>query len=195
MSEIPTSDSIGDSDDANIMFCVVSWSRPITCTRMQMKIKLLQGVHSSDIIASLLVKMSEASHVWLIQRCLSDQVFGGCCSELIKFRKAHPLLGRSDFLRPTDITWHEDNWDNSDSRYLAFTLHDLGQGGGDLYVAFNAHTFAIDAHLPRAPEGKTWRRVVDTNLQAPKDITPGGNKGVDPVYSVHPFSSILLVAK
>ncbi|DBB13019.1 hypothetical protein WJX82_006993 [Trebouxia sp. C0006] len=116
-------------------------------------------------------------------------------SEMIKFRKAHPLLGRSDFLRPNDITWHEDNWDNSDSRYLAFTLHDLGQGGGDLYVAFNAHTFAIDAHLPRAPEGQTWRRVVDTNLQAPKDITPGGNKGVDPVYSVQPFSSILLVAK
>ncbi len=139
--------------------------------------------------------MSEASHVWVIQRCLSDQVFCGCCSELIKFRKAHPLLGRSEFLRPNDITWHEDNWDNSDSRYLAFTLHDLGQGGGDLYVAFNAHTFAIDAHLPRAPEGKTWRRVVDTNLQAPKDITPGGNKGVDPVYSVQPFASILLVAK
>lgn len=117
------------------------------------------------------------------------------CSELIKFRKAHPLLGRSEFLGPNDITWHEDNWDNTESRYLAFTLHDLGQGGGDLYVAFNAHTFAIDAHLPRAPDGKTWRRVVDTNLVAPKDITPGGNKGVDPVYNVQPFSAILLMAK
>ena len=118
-----------------------------------------------------------------------------CCSEIIKFRKGHPLLGRSDFLTPNDITWHEDNWDNADSRYLAFTLHDLGQGGGDLYVAFNAHTFPIDAHLPAAPQGKTWRRVVDTNLQPPKDITPGGNKGVDAVYSVQPFSSILLVTK
>ncbi|KAL3138098.1 Isoamylase 3, chloroplastic [Trebouxia sp. C0009 RCD-2024] len=116
-------------------------------------------------------------------------------SEIIKFRKGHPLLGRTDFLRPNDITWHEDNWDNTDSRYLAFTLHDLGQGGGDLYVAFNAHTFPIDAHLPAAPEGKTWRRVVDTNLQPPKDITPAGNKGVDPVYGIQPFSSILLVAK
>ena len=114
---------------------------------------------------------------------------------MIKFRKAHPLLGRSDFLKSSDITWHEDNWDNTDSRYLAFTLHDQGQGGGDLYVAFNAHTFAIDAHLPKAPEGKSWRRVVDTNLQSPKDITPGGNRGVDPVYSVQPFASILLVAK
>lgn len=116
-------------------------------------------------------------------------------SELIKFRKEHPLLGRSEFLRPNDITWHEDNWGNTESRFLAFTLHDLGQGGGDLYVVFNAHTYPIDAHLPRAPEGKTWRRVVDTNLQSPKDFTPGGNKGVDQVYSVQPFSSILLVAK
>jgi len=154
-------------------------------------------VHSSDSVASLLRTPTCVKHLLsgTVNKHLSDRVICGCCSELIKFRKAHPLLGRSDFLRPNDITWHEDNWDNSDSRYLAFTLHDLGQGGGDLYVAFNAHTFAIDAHLPRAPEGKTWRRVVDTNLQAPKDITPGGNKGVDPVYSVQPFSSILLVAK
>lgn len=105
------------------------------------------------------------------------------------------MLGRADFLKPNEITWHEDNWDNPDSRYLAFTLHDVGRGGGDLYCAFNAHTYQIDAHLPTPPQGKSWRRVVDTNLQPPKDITPGGNKGVDPVYSVQPFSSILLVAK
>jgi isoamylase len=38
-------------------------------------------------------------------------------------------------------------------------------------------------------------RIVDTNLAPPKDFTVGGNKGVDAVYTLAPFSSILLVAK
>ena len=46
------------------------------------------------------------------------------CSGLIKFRRQHPLLGRPDFLVPEDITWHEDNWENPESKFLAFSLHD-----------------------------------------------------------------------
>ena len=60
---------------------------------------------------------------------------------LVKFRKSHPLLGRAEFLNDNDITWHEDNWDNPDSLFLAYQLHDCGQGGGDLYIAFNQHDF------------------------------------------------------
>jgi hypothetical protein len=45
-------------------------------------------------------------------------------SGLIKFRRGHALLGRPDFLAPQDITWHEDNWDNPESKFLAFSLHD-----------------------------------------------------------------------
>lgn len=46
--------------------------------------------------------------------------------------------------RPRDITWHEDNWDNPDSRFLAWTLHDSKEGGaGDVYIAFNAHGFQV----------------------------------------------------
>jgi isoamylase len=60
-------------------------------------------------------------------------------SGLVKFRVQHPLLGRAEFLTDDDVTWHEDNWDNPESRFLAFTLHDRGQGGGDLYIAFNSH--------------------------------------------------------
>ncbi|KAK9829065.1 hypothetical protein WJX72_003715 [[Myrmecia] bisecta] len=116
-------------------------------------------------------------------------------SGLIKFRRQHPLLGRPDFLTAQDITWHEDNWDNPESKFLAFSLHDRGQGGGDLYAAFNAHTYAITVTLPACPAGKKWSRVVDSNLPPPSDFTPGGNKGVDPTYTVAPFSSILLMAK
>ena len=45
-------------------------------------------------------------------------------SGLIKFRRAHALLGRAEFLAPADITWHEDHWDNPESKFLAFSLHD-----------------------------------------------------------------------
>lgn len=47
----------------------------------------------------------------------------------------------------------------------------------------------------RPPRGRNGSRLVDTNLQPPRDFTPGGNKGVDDAYSVAPFSSILLLAK
>lgn len=43
-----------------------------------------------------------------------------------------------------------------------------GQGGGDIYVAFNAHHFAVQADLPPPMEGHQWARLVDTNLVPPK---------------------------
>jgi isoamylase len=116
---------------------------------------------------------------------------GGLC----KFRVAHPLLGRGEFLNDQDVTWHEDNWDNAESRFLAFTLHDKGQGGGDLYIALNAHEFYVDAPLPPPPGGKTWHRVVDTNLPSPSDFTPAGESGCGARYNVAPRASVMLVAK
>ncbi len=49
--------------------------------------------------------------------------------------------------------------------------------------------------LPPPPPGRKWCRLVDTNLPPPKDFTPGGNSGVDGVYGVQAFSSIVLIAK
>lgn len=46
------------------------------------------------------------------------------CSSMIKFRRSCPLLGRTTFLTDEDITWHEHNWDDNESRFLAFTYHD-----------------------------------------------------------------------
>ena len=116
-------------------------------------------------------------------------------SGMIKFRVAHPLLGRAEFLTDADVTWHEDNWDNPESRFLAFTLHDRGQGGGDLYCAFNAHEFYVDAALPPPPGGKSWHRVVDTNLPSPADFTPEGEPGCGARYNVAPRGAVLLIAK
>lgn len=68
-------------------------------------------------------------------------------------------------------------------------------GFGDLYFAFNAHHFEVRADLPPPRPGCKWCRVVDTNLAAPKDFTPGGNAGVEPSYGVAPHSAIMLLAK
>jgi isoamylase len=45
-------------------------------------------------------------------------------SEVIKFRRECPLLGRAEFLGAEDVTWHENRWDDPESRFLAYTLHD-----------------------------------------------------------------------
>ena len=52
--------------------------------------------------------------------------------------------------RPQDITWHEADWSNPESRFLAFTLHDRGQGCGDVYAAFNAHHFQVRGRRRRS---------------------------------------------
>lgn len=43
------------------------------------------------------------------------------------------------------VTWHEAHWDDLESRFLAFTLHDPSGGGSDLYAAFNAHGSPVGA--------------------------------------------------
>eukprot|EP00271_Cylindrocystis_brebissonii_P008495 TRINITY_DN22865_c0_g1_i1.p1 TRINITY_DN22865_c0_g1~~TRINITY_DN22865_c0_g1_i1.p1 ORF type:complete len:905 (-),score=151.06 TRINITY_DN22865_c0_g1_i1:636-3305(-) len=115
-------------------------------------------------------------------------------SNMNHFRRSHPLLGRESFLTDGDVTWHEDNWLNPESRFLAFTLHDRGQGGGSLYTAFNAHSYAVAAGLPTPPSGTSWHRLVDTNLPAPADFE-GGETRIDGNYLVAPFSALVLVAK
>ena len=89
--------------------------------------------------------------------------------------------------------WPENNWDDESSRFLAFTIK--GNGGSDIYVAFNCHGHKVDAYLSPAPSGQKWCRLVDTNLSYPKDFTVGGNAGVDPCYGMEGFSSIVLIAK
>jgi isoamylase len=126
-------------------------------------------------------------------------------SELLRWRQgpARALFaGRPDFLGPGDITWHEGNWGDAESRFLAWTLHDPTGGGGaggggcgDVYVAFNAHPFLVDAPLP-GPAGR-WARLVDTALPSPRDFTPGGNPGgvTTASYGVQGHSCVVLVAR
>ncbi|KAK3030189.1 hypothetical protein RJ639_039666 [Escallonia herrerae] len=114
-------------------------------------------------------------------------------SEMIKFRKCCRALRRESFLGKNDVTWHEDNWDNYESKFLAFTLHD--NNGGDIYIAFNAHDYFVKVAMPSPPQNRHWYRVVDTNLKSPEDFVPEGVPGIGGAYSVAPYSSILLEAK
>ncbi len=43
--------------------------------------------------------------------------------------------------RSSDIIWHENNWEDTESRFLALTIK--GKGGPDIYAAFNAHSFQV----------------------------------------------------
>lgn len=91
-------------------------------------------------------------------------------STLIKIRKSHPELMRTQYVTDRDIQWHGEqpnapDWSDS-SRLVAFTLSN-NQGGG-LYVAFNT------AHVPRLLSlprwgGRVWQPLVDTSKLAPFD--------------------------
>jgi len=114
-------------------------------------------------------------------------------SEMIKFRHSRPVFGRENFIGKSEVTWHEDNWDNTESKFLAFTLHD--GNGGDVYLAFNAHDYFVKVGIPSLPQKRQWFRVVDTNLESPDDFVLEGVPGIGNMYSVAPYSSILLEAK
>jgi len=125
-----------------------------------------------------------------------EAAFKRFTAELTKFRTAHPLLGRPDFMGEGDITFFEDNWDNAGSHYLAFRLNGCNgtPGRGDLFFAFNAHGFEIPTPLPPLPGGKQWHRVVDTNLGPGKDFSSPARALDNGVYGVAGFSAIMLEA-
>jgi isoamylase len=65
-------------------------------------------------------------------------------------------------------------------------------------MAFNAWMETLHFRIPPAPQGRPWRRVVDTALASPLDIV-GPNEGprveVGATYPVVPFSTVVLIAE
>ena len=51
-------------------------------------------------------------------------------------------------------------------------------------MALNAHHFAVDAGLPEPAGGHKWARLVDTNLEPPKDFTPGAHAELSAVSAL-----------
>lgn len=117
---------------------------------------------------------------------------------MIKFRKANPLLGRKEWLDDRKCIWHEDNWDNEESKFIAFTLvDDISGNNEDLYIAFNAHEYMVQASLPKIEDGMSWHRIVDTNLTSPGDFDFKGSQriGSEGIYNISEWGAVILQKK
>jgi glycogen operon protein len=114
---------------------------------------------------------------------------------LIAFRKDHPTLCRSKFWRE-DVRWFGQGKDvdmSFHSHTLAYHLSGRTYNDVDLYVMINAGQepaeFVIQVGKPRK-----WRRVLDTGLPSPSDIS---DPGKEPVvvslrYTLQPRSVVVL---
>jgi len=121
---------------------------------------------------------------------------------LIAFRGAHPVLRAEAFYTDADIRWHSPegpvpNWHDPQERRLA--CHILGdEGGPDLYLMFNAGLREETFQLPSAPEGRAWRRAVDTSLASPDDLRPAGEEAElwsQHLYRLGPRACAILAAR
>jgi glycogen operon protein len=104
--------------------------------------------------------------------------------EMIALRKRHPSLRRTRFMEvPADgelaeIAWFGEtlespDWDDPEARVLCFTLAGVADGEAALHVLINMAS--TDRSLPLPPvRSLEWRRIADTTLVAPDDITPAG---------------------
>jgi glycogen operon protein len=148
---------------------------------------------------------------WRLQQTNAD--FFRFTTMLIALRKRHPALRRRTFFhgsgplgteRP-DIIWHGVEPFAPDftagSRTLAFCLdgrqteRELDR---DFYVACNAWVDPIPFRIPRSPNGRSWRRVIDTSLISPLDILSLDEGPVIPAeipYHVASHSMIVLIAE
>jgi len=114
---------------------------------------------------------------------------------MIAFRKAHPSIGRAIFWRH-DVSWYgpEGPVDvGPESHAFAYCLHGASLGDNDLYVMINAH-WEERAFEIREGEPSEWRRVADTSLASPHDISePGGEPTLATLtYPVAPRSIVIL---
>jgi glycogen operon protein len=125
--------------------------------------------------------------------------------EMIALRKRHPALRRRRFFRDGEVIWHGLEPYRPDfsaqSRSLALALdgrHTSREPDRDFYIAFNAWQEPLNFLIPLSPQGRPWRRVVDTALASPLDIV-GLDQGpvveVGTSYAVAPFSTVVLIAE
>ncbi|KAK2078653.1 hypothetical protein QBZ16_003493 [Prototheca wickerhamii] len=95
------------------------------------------------------------------------------------------------------------DWDGSaaalgipEAAYFAVTIA-ASAGAPALYYGMNTSIDrAVSVHLPHAPAGHSWHRLVDTNLEAPEDAALSGTGGhyAFTEYVVQPGTGVIFVA-
>jgi glycogen operon protein len=104
----------------------------------------------------------------------------------------HISLG--DYLSEARIEWHgvelgKPDWGRN-SHSVAFTLHNIAVSQVR-YIAINAYWQPLEFELP--PVNGNWRRLIDTSLPSPDDISEGGRGSiVGAAYLVNPRSIVML---
>lgn len=117
----------------------------------------------------------------------------------IKFRKAHPLLGK----KLPHIDWFDrklgaPDWGHVKLKTVSYQLSPLdNQEGERLYFVFNSYHRGVVVHLPQN-KNKKWFRLVDTRRQLGKDFLTSGKEkllGHQDRYYCGPHSAVVLVGK
>jgi glycogen operon protein len=113
--------------------------------------------------------------------------------------EADDHLSLAQELRQARITWHSTRLNQPDwspeSRSLGMTI--VSEDNHRLtHMIFNAYWGAQDFDLPPLPPGSAWRRLIDTNLVSPDDITERSQAPTidSPRYRAAPRSVVVLVA-
>jgi glycogen operon protein len=143
--------------------------------------------------------------------CETEADFLRFCRELIAFRHRHPALSHALHAghRPKadddllDVSWHgivpwQPDWSH-DSRSLAMKLKLYSVHGlkDTIYAAMNMFWEPLTFTVPEAPNGWTWKRVIDTSRPSPEDIvTPGSEPALDGLrqLALGPRSVVVLIA-
>ncbi len=102
-----------------------------------------------------------------------------------------------DMLRNATFNWHgvklgEPDWSET-SHTIAFELRGPS---GIFMIIFNAYWEQLEFELPRLDGGLTWKRVVDTSLESPHDISSFDDAKTiyQPFYAARARSIVLLSA-
>jgi glycogen operon protein len=107
-------------------------------------------------------------------------------------------LTLNELLERAPVSWHgvrlnTPDWSES-SRSLAFTLRSL-HGRFLVHCMVNAYWEPLSFELPPVASGSTWRRLIDTALPSPHDISPleEAVPVETPTYEVQSRSLVFLV--
>jgi len=123
---------------------------------------------------------------------------------LIHFRRKRKLLQGDSFFKEDEIDWHgkrplQQKWD-ADDRFIAFTIKDIGEKKEgekreDIYLAFNASNQKTLVTFPLSPKNQLWYWVVNTAALPPADFLDPPLLLESGVYTMLPFSAIMLISR